>query len=72
MNYTNLIAKCQAHLPVQYALHVELIRRSDTGIMIDSEPHLVARAKQTSRLLHWLSMFKLAVQLFHFTLQLNH
>ena len=25
MNYTNLIDSCQAHLPVQYALKIELI-----------------------------------------------
>ena len=31
----------------------------------------VAHAKQASCLLHWLSIFKLAVLLFHFTLRLN-
>ena len=27
MNYTNLIDSCQAHLPMQYALNIELIRQ---------------------------------------------
>ena len=61
MNYMNLIDSCQAHLSVQNASNIELIRQSDTGVVIDSEPHRVARAKQASCLLHWLSMFKLAV-----------
>ena len=39
MNYTALIDSCQAHLPVQYASNIEFIARSDTGIVIDSEPH---------------------------------
>ena len=28
MNYTNLIDGCQAHLPVQYASNIELIRQN--------------------------------------------
>ena len=55
MNYTTLIDSCQTHLPVQRASNIELIRRSDTGVVIDSEP-------QPSRtLLSWLPMFKPAV-----------
>ena len=39
MNYTNLIASWQAHLPVQYASNIKLTHRSDTCVEIDSEPH---------------------------------
>ena len=35
MNDTDMIDSCQAHLPVQQALNIEL-----TGVVIDSEPHL--------------------------------
>ena len=28
MNYTNLIDNCQAHLPMQYASNIELIRKT--------------------------------------------
>ena len=48
MNYTNLIDSCQAHLPVQYATF-RSFARSDTGVVIDSEPHLSGTCK-TSRL----------------------
>ena len=39
MNYTNLIDSCQAHLPVQYAPNISSFARSDTGVVIDSQPH---------------------------------
>ena len=29
MNYTNLIDSCQAHLPLQYAPNIELIRQKE-------------------------------------------
>ena len=51
-----------------------ILRLNDTGVVIDSEPHRVAHAKQrkndgkASCLLHWLSMLMLAVPLFRFTL----
>ena len=44
MNYTDLIDSCQAHLPVQYASNIEFAR-SDTGVVIDSEPHLSRMCK---------------------------
>ena len=40
MKYIHLIDICQAHLPVQYASNIEFIRQSDTGVVVDSEPHL--------------------------------
>ena len=49
MNYTNLIDSCQAQLPVQYASNIKFIARSDTGVVIDSEPHL-SRTCKTSLL----------------------
>ena len=49
MNYTNLIYSCQAHLPMQYASNIELIGQNDTGVVIDSEPHL-SRTCKTSLL----------------------
>ena len=39
MNYSNLIDSGQAHLPVQYASNIYSFARSDTGVVIDSEPH---------------------------------
>ena len=39
MIYTHLIDSCQTYLPVKYALNIELIARSDTCVVIDSEPH---------------------------------
>ena len=45
MNYKNLMDSCQAHLHVQFASNS--FTSSDTGIVIDSEPHpsRVAHAK---------------------------
>ena len=43
MNYTNLIDSCQAHLHVQYASNSSA--RSDTGVVIDSEPDMSRRCK---------------------------
>ena len=43
----NLIDSCQAHLPMHFALNIELISSCDTGVMIDSEPHL-SRTSKTS------------------------
>ena len=40
MNNTKLIDSCQAHLPVQYASNIELIRQKWYGVVIDSKPHL--------------------------------
>ena len=37
---TNLINSCQAHLPVQNTSNIELFAISDTGVVIDSEPHV--------------------------------
>ena len=39
MNDTYLIDSCQAHLPMQYASDNDSFARSDTGVVIDSEPH---------------------------------
>ena len=41
MNDINWIDKCQAHLPIQYSF-----ARSDTGDVIDSEPHLSGMCKR--------------------------
>ena len=57
MKDMNMISSYQAHLLVQYPSSPELI---------DSEPHLIARAKQASCFLHWLSVVTLAVPLFPF------
>ena len=38
MNNTTLIDSSQAHLPMQHASNIELIRQNDTGVVIDSEP----------------------------------
>ena len=45
MNYTNLIDSCKAHLPVQFAMNMNSFARSDTGVVIDSEPHLSCTCK---------------------------
>ena len=45
MNKMNLIDSRQAQLPVQYAWNIELIFRYDTGVVIDSEPHLSRTCK---------------------------
>ena len=39
MKDINLIDSCQAHLPMQYPSNIKFIARSDTGVLIDSEPH---------------------------------
>ena len=39
MNDTNVIDSCKASLPVQHASNIELISRSDTCVVIDSELH---------------------------------
>ena len=39
MTDINLIDNCQTHLPVQYARTLKSFVRSDTGVVIDSEPH---------------------------------
>ena len=44
MNYTNSIDSCQAQLPLQYASNIELAR-SETGVVIDSEPQLSRTCK---------------------------
>ena len=44
MNYTNSIDSCQAHLSLQYASNIELAR-SETGVVIDSEPQLSRTCK---------------------------
>ena len=49
MNYTNLIDSFQAHLFVKYALNINSFTRSDTGVVIDSEPQL-SRTCKTSLL----------------------
>ena len=41
MNDTNMIDSCHAHLPVQNASNA----RSDTGVVIDSDPHLSRTSK---------------------------
>ena len=41
----NLNDSCQAHLPVQYALNIDSFARSDTAVVIDSEPHLSRKCK---------------------------
>ena len=45
MKDTNLIDSCQAHLPVHYTLKIEFIARSETGVVIDSEPQLSRKCK---------------------------
>ena len=45
LNDINLIDSCQAHLPVQYALNIYSICLCDTGVVIDSEPHLSRTCK---------------------------
>ena len=60
MNDTNMIDSCPAHLPVQTLGLSNSVARSDTGVVIDSEPHLIRTCK--SSLL--FAPFTLAVQLF--------
>ena len=68
MNDTNLIDSCQAHLPMQYASNIEL--RSDTGIVIESEPHL-SRTCKTSLLCALLAVrIQAGYVAFLFTLRL--
>ena len=45
MNDINFIDSCQAHLPMQSLRTSNLFSRSDTGIVIDSEPHLSCTCK---------------------------
>ena len=45
MEDTNLIDICQAPLSLQYTSNIELIARSDTGVVIDSELHLSGMCK---------------------------
>ena len=40
MNYTELIDSCQAHLLGNMLRTSNSFARSDTGVVIDSEPHL--------------------------------
>ena len=40
MNGKKLIDSYQTDLPVQYTSNIELFAKSDTGVVIDSEPHL--------------------------------
>ena len=69
MNYTNLIGSCQAHLPMHFASNIEL--RSDTGIVIDSEPHL-SRTCKTSLLCALLAVrIQAGYVAFPFTLRLT-
>ena len=53
MNYTNLIDRCQTHFAVQYPSNIKLIRQK-WYLCYEWQP--VARAKQASCLLHWLSL----------------
>ena len=45
MNDTNLIDSCQAHLPMKRTSNINSFARSDTGVVIDSEPHLSRTCK---------------------------
>ena len=45
MNYTNLIDSCQAHLPLQMLRTSISFAKSDTGVVIDSEPNLSRTCK---------------------------
>ena len=67
VNYTTLIDSCQAHLTVQRASNIELTRQKWHWCC----DNRVARAKQASCLFSWLSVFKPARPLFHFSLRLN-
>ena len=68
----NLTDSCQAHLPVHFASNIEFIRQNVTLVLWLTGSHTwVACAKQASCLLHWLSVFTLAVRLFRFALQQN-
>ena len=73
MKQINMIDSCQAHLPMQFASNTEIYSPEVTLLLwltlrCTWSPH----AKQASCLLYWLSPFKLAVLLSHFTLQQNH
>ena len=71
MNGIHLIDSCQAHLSVPYASNIKSFARSDTGVLIDSEPHL-SRTCKTSFLVAPLAvLFTQVVPLFRFTLQQN-
>ena len=71
--FIHLIDSCKAHLPVRYASSIESFRQKWHWCCdwqrATPEPHW--SAKQASGLLHWLSVFRLPVPLFRFTLQQN-
>ena len=67
MNYTTLIDSCQAHLPMQRASFA----RSDTGVVIDSEPQ-PSRTCKTSFLFALLAVRVQAdCSAFPFSLRVN-
>ena len=71
MNYTHLIDTCQAHLAVQQASTLNSFVRSETGVVIDSEPQPSCTCK-TSFLFALLAvLFRLRVPFFDFTLRIN-
>ena len=45
MNGTTLIDSCHAHLPVQQLRTSNSFARNDTGVVIDSKPHLSGTCK---------------------------
>ena len=69
INYTKLIDSCQVHLPwirFKHQIHSPEV----TQVLWLTASHTwVAHAKQVICLLHWLSVFTLAVPLFGFTPQ---
>ena len=69
MNYINLIDSCQAHLPVQYASNIKFIRQM--WYWCCDWQQAAPESQVQNKLLHWLSVFTLAVSLFRFTLQQN-
>ena len=68
----NLIGSCQAHLPLQFASNINYSPDVSLVLWLTASHTWVARAKQAPCLLHWLSVFTLAVLLFCFALQQNH
>ena len=60
MKYTQLIDSCQAHLSVHRTHSSEVTLM----FLLKASHTRVARAKQAPCLLHWLTVFKLAVPLF--------
>ena len=71
MNDTNLIDSYQVHLPVQYASNIEITARSDTGVVIDREPHPSRTCKTCLLFAPLAFVVTLAVAHFRFTLRQN-